>query len=71
MTRVLSNCLTPKRTHKRKQTSEHRTGGAVDNKPYHNKGFGMAFFVVFLLLIPLPILGLWAVDGQDCGQIYD
>ena len=34
-------------------------------KPYHNKGFGMAFFVVFLLLIPLPILGLWAVDGQD------
>jgi len=35
------------------------------NKPYHNKGFGMAFFVVFLLLVPLPILGLWAVDGQD------
>jgi hypothetical protein len=34
-------------------------------KAYHNKGFGMAFFVVFLLLIPLPILGLWAVDGQD------
>ena len=33
--------------------------------PYHNKGFGMAFFVVFLLLVPLPILGLWAVDGQD------
>ena len=35
------------------------------NKPYHNKGFGMAFFIVFLLLVPLPILGLWAVDGQD------
>ena len=34
-------------------------------KAYHNKGFGMAFFLVFLLLIPLPILGLWAVDGQD------
>jgi hypothetical protein len=34
-------------------------------KAYHNKGFGMAFFVVFLLLVPLPILSLWAVDGQD------
>ena len=34
-------------------------------KPYHNEGFGKAFFVVFLLLVPLPILGLWAVDGQD------
>jgi len=34
-------------------------------KPYHNKGFGIAFFYVFLLLIPLPIFGLWLVDGQD------
>ena len=34
-------------------------------KAYHNKGFGMEFFVVFLLLVPLPILSLWAVDGQD------
>ena len=39
--------------------------GNISMKPYHNKGFGMAFFVVFLLLVPLPILGLWAVDGQD------
>jgi hypothetical protein len=35
------------------------------NKPYHNKGFGTAFFYVFLLLIPLPIFALWIVDGQD------
>ena len=34
-------------------------------KAYHNKGFGMAFFVVFLLLVPVPILALWAADGQD------
>jgi len=34
-------------------------------KPYHNEGFGKAFFVVFLLLVPLPILALWAADGQD------
>ena len=39
-------------------------------KPYHNKGFGMAFFVVFLLLIPLPILGLWAVDGKDWSDRF-
>ena len=37
----------------------------IQMKAYHNKGFGMAFFVVFLLLVPLPILGLWAVDGQE------
>ena len=35
------------------------------SKPYHNKGFGMAFFVVFLLLVPLPIFALWLNDGQD------
>ena len=34
-------------------------------KPYHNKGFGTAFFYVFLILIPLPIFALWIVDGQD------
>ena len=39
-------------------------------KPYHNEGFGKAFFVVFLLLIPLPILGLWLVDGKDWSDRF-
>ena len=45
-------------------------GGCEMNKPYHNEGFGKAFFVVFLLLVPLPILALWLNDGQDWADRF-
>ena len=39
-------------------------------KSYHNEGFGKAFFVVFLLLVPLPIFALWLNDGQDWADRF-
>ena len=31
-------------------------------KPYHNEGFGIAFFWIFALVFILPIIGTLAID---------
>ncbi len=34
----------------------------MTNEPYHNKGFGIAFFWIFTLVFILPIVGILSID---------
>ena len=53
-------------THMRVYIDERR----AQMKAYHNKGFGMAFFVVFLLLVPAHTRTVGSGRTGLGGQIY-